>query len=116
MKTLIVLFIALFLCLSVYAGERRDLGALVDRLEYLHEIQEIGWVIFENNNVYIGFKSIPVDMGTIVRGAAYFGNKAYNFGVHVWALNARYKENYKSAPVYCKATARHGRVIDCSCK
>jgi len=109
-----IIFIFLISIAFVQAG-RRDQKALEARLAYLKDIAEISWVIFDKNNVYLGFNKIPDDMGTIVRGAALQGNKAYGFGVHVWAMDAN-KGDWKTAPHYYTATARHGRVAKSSCR
>ena len=89
MKKLILLFIATVLMFTISFAE-------VDKLvlNYLNDIPEISWVKFNKNNVYVGFKSKPADMSSIVGGAALFGNKAYGFGVHVWAVPANNK-NWK---------------------
>ena len=67
-------------------SKTRDQAALQKRLLYLSDIPEISWVEFDGNNVYIGFKELPSDFRTIVKAAAYHGNKAYSSGVHVWAV------------------------------
>ena len=92
---------------------RRDNQALQDRLSYLGEIDEISWIEFEDNNVYIGFKRRPSDLGAIVNSAAVWGNRAHGFGVHVWATDARYRGWRPGlAPYYCEATGRYGKLQD----
>ncbi|MDY6789867.1 MAG: hypothetical protein SWH54_01245 [Thermodesulfobacteriota bacterium] len=84
-------------------------------MAYLKDIPEISWVVFDENSVYLGFNKVPGDMSAIVRGAALQGNKAYGFGVHVWAMNAN-KGDWKTAPHYCTATARWGRITKSDCR
>ena len=98
-------------------GLKRLEKGLKKALAYLKEIQEIGWVEFEENNVYIGWKSIPGDFGMINRAAAAIGNNAIQFGTHFWSV----KDDQKGwrpgdAPYYCATTARGGKVKDSSCK
>jgi hypothetical protein len=93
-----------------------DQKALEARLAYLKDIPEISWVKFNRNNVYLGFSRVPKDLPSIVGGAALFGNRAYGFGVHVWAVPAD-NPNWKVGdPYYCEATGRYGKVQDNSCR
>ena len=120
MKNLLIksLFTVTFLLiLAASQTMARDQDALKSRLAYLKDIPEIAWVEFDGNNVYIGFKERPSDLRTIVNGAALWGNKAYGFGVHVWAVEARYRGwRPGEGPYYCEATARYGKVQDSSCR
>lgn len=108
------LFGALLFCLASQAFAR-DQKALEARLAYLKDIPEVSWVEIKSNNVYIGLTSRPADLASIVGGAALFGNKAYGFGVHVWAVPAE-RRNWKVGdPWYCEATGRYGKVEGNSC-
>ena len=108
------MFLIIISAISVSAG-RRDQKALEERLSYLNTTFGISWVVFDKNSVYIGFETVDNDLGMIVRGAAVQGNKAYGFGVHIYAVDAN-KGDWKTAPHYCTATARHGRVTKSNCK
>ena len=112
---LTISLITLISCFSVAYG--RDQAALNQKLSYLADINEISWVEIDENNVYVGFNKIPSDFSTIVRGAAVQGNRAYGFGVHAWAVNAK-NTNWRpgSGPYYCEATARHGKIEKSDCK
>ena len=84
-------------------------------LAYLMEIPEINWVRFDNNNVYIGFSSYPTDGNLIIKFAAVHGNKAINFGCHVWAVPTNQVSNppyygTMSGKWHDEATARYGRI------
>jgi hypothetical protein len=101
---------------SVPPGNTRE-QVLKERLSYLDEVSEISWVEIDGNNVYIGFRSIPEDYDMIVRAAAFHGNNAIDFGVHVWAIDAKYTgwRPGQGKPFICEATARYGRVQDSNC-
>ena len=93
-----------------------DAAALKSSLQYLTGIDEVEWIDFDKNNVYIGFERRPADLAAIVNAAAVIGNRAYGFGVHVWAVNAK-RPGWRpgDGPYYCEATARYGELKD-SCK
>ena len=116
-KLQIIIAIMLILCFVVPSsfGKRKDHDALVKSLDYLYDISDIQWVEIDRNNVYIGFISKPDDIGSIVRGAALKGNKAYGFGVHVWAMNAN-DDWQSSSKYYCTASARRGKITSSDCK
>ena len=87
--------------------------ALRERLVYLERIEEVAWVQFDRNNVYIGFRNRPEDLAAVVNAAAVLGNKAHGFGVHVWAFDSRYTGwRPGDGPYYCEATARRGKLTD----
>ena len=115
-KVIITSIIGIVLIFIASQSFARDQKALESRLNYLNDIPEISWVKFNKNNVYVGFKSKPADMSNIVGGAALFGNKAYGFGVHVWAVPANNKNWKVGDQYYCEATARHEKVEDNSCR
>lgn len=128
LTTILVLLVSLsllcaFAMLVSPSSQRPTTGggykpALEKRLSYLSELPEVSWVEIENNNVYIGFNAIPDDLGTIVRAAAFHGNKAIDFGVHVWAVDTKYI-GWRPAgdnPYICTATARYGKVQKSNCK
>ncbi len=117
MKNLIIT-IALAMIILVVAPQSfaKDQQALKNRLAYLNDISEVSWVRYDRNNVYVGFNKKPRDLASIVGGAAFFGNQAYSFGVHVWAIPAN-NPNWKVGdPYYCEATGRGGRVKDNDCR
>ena len=115
-RAILILMLSFFLFPTNALSNDREKG-LKKALAQLKEIQEIGWVEFEENNVYIGWKSIPGDFGMINRAAAAIGNNAIQFGTHIWSV----KDDQKGwrpgdAPYYCATTARGGKVKDSSCK
>jgi len=80
-------------------------------LAYLSDVNEVAWVEFDDNDVYIGFAARPSDLGAVVNAAAVNGNRAIDFGVHVWAVSAdRRGWRPGSGPYYCEATARYGKL------
>ena len=112
---IILIFVGIMvLAISATAG-RRDQSALKESLDYLKDVPEISWVVFDRNNVYIGFSEQVNDVGSICRGAAVNGNRAYGFGVHVYAVDG-YQADWKKSKHYCTATARHGKVIRSNCR
>ena len=108
-----MIVILLLPCL-VFAG---DPAMLSKRLAYLKDIPEVSWVEFNDNNVCIGFKALPQDLRSIVSAAAIHGNRATDFGVHIWAVPESQK-NFRPGldPSYCTATARHGKIESNSCR
>jgi len=111
----IVLVVSFLFC-QLTVAHARDQRALEDRLSYLKDLPEVGWVRFDGNTVYVGFKKRPADLASIVGAAAFHGNKAYGFGVHVWAVPAN-NPNWKVGDTYyCEATGRYGKVEDNSCR
>jgi hypothetical protein len=88
---------------------------LSSALSYLNEINEIKWVDIYDNDVYIGFDPLPSDYKIVCKAAALHGNKAINFGVHVWAINARkYQKGWRpgDGTYYYETTARYGKIQD----
>ena len=71
---------------------------------------------FNQNNVYVGFKTKPADLANIVVGATLFGNRAYGFGVHVWAFPASNPDWEAGDPYHCEATGRYGKINNNSCE
>ena len=75
------------------------------------------WVKFNGNIVVIGFNRYPKDLRTIMRAAALHGNRVYGFGIHLWAVDAKYKNwNVWKDPYICTTTARHGEIEENTCK
>ena len=108
------LIVILLLPCLVFAG---DSTALSKRLAYLKDMPEVSWVEVNNNSVFIGFKTLPRDLKSIVSAAAIHGNRAADFGVHIWAVPESQK-NFRPGldPSYCTATARHGKIESNSCR
>jgi len=91
-----------------------------EALAYLStDVEEVQWLDFDGNDLYIGFRPIPGDLCTVIGGAAFRGNQATNFGYHVWAVDAsKAAKGWRPgdpAGLICMATARHGEseVNDC---
>ena len=74
------------------------------------DLPEIKWVEFDDNTVYIGFNPYPNDGESILRGAALKGNKAINFGCHVWAIPAGQTDRTSVDRYYNEVTARYGKI------
>lgn len=85
---------------------------LKQRLGYLKDRDEVCWVEIEDNNVYIGFSTRPPDLTTILRAAAFRGNRAIDFGVHVWGAGCT-KPGWRPggrALWWQNVTARYGKI------
>ena len=85
-------------------------------LAYLkHEevLPEIAWVEFDGNDVYIGFRDLPLDWRNICENAAFKGNRATDFSVHVWAVDAK-RRGWRPGDkgYYDCITAYNGRIDD----
>ena len=83
--------------------------------EFFMDITEVKWVKFNDNTIYVGFNSYPLDGNAILRGAALHGNKAIIFGCHVWAVHEDQKNNYPyygtlNGKWYDEITARYGKI------
>lgn len=89
-----------------------DYAVVEKRLAYLSDIPEVAEVVFVRNNVYIGFESLPDDFETIVRAAAFHGNKALGRRVHVWACKYVAGQDHRAWPWYCFATGQNGKVVN----
>ena len=69
------------------------------------------WFEVYDNNVVIGFRERSADLELIVKGSALRGNKAIDFGCHVWAVPDHLRSYRPGDPGYwMEATARYGRV------
>jgi hypothetical protein len=111
-----IMLIGLVLSMTfVFSAHAQNQTALEKRLAYLNDISEISWVKFDRNNVYIGLNKVSSDLGSIVRGAAAYGNKAYGLGVHVWAVRDTTNVPAIDFKYYCTATARNGKVQKSDC-
>jgi hypothetical protein len=84
---------------------------LMKELEYLNKVEEIVWVEIEDNDVYIGFDPVPSDWELIIRAAAFNGNRAIDFGTHVWAAYGSRRGWRPGQSKYLgEVTARYGKV------
>ena len=106
MKRIALLLI--FLAVPAYA---LDYSVVEKRLAYLNDIEGVAQVAFEQNNVFIGFETLPDDYEVIVRAAAVHGNKALGRRVHVWACKYVADQPPRSWPWYCFATGQNGKVV-----
>ena len=84
-------------------------NTLKQTLAYLNEIPEVARIRFDRNTVIIGVDRVPYDIQSIAQAAAFHGNRAIDFGVHVWVVPASSTcgafKNY-----YGMTTARHGKI------
>jgi len=93
-----------------YVPAQEEIG-LKSILNYLNDIEEIKWVEFDENNVYIGFNPKPVNYDSIVKAAALEGNRA--IGVRVWGIPAaQYDSNWRpgTGKYYSFVTARYNKI------
>ena len=105
--------------ITYYIGSQQEISSqqevslrqvtLERNLSYLKELPEIAWVRFDRNTVIIGIDRVPSDIQSIAQAAAFHGNRAIDFGVHVWVVPASSTcgafKNY-----YGMTTARHGKI------
>ena len=78
------------------------------------EMDEVDWVEYDDNEVYVGFNKFPSDLKPMINVWALQANRALDFGVRVFAvLNAPkgWRPGDKSAGLYIGA-ARHGKIED----
>ena len=111
-RAILILMLSFFLFPTNALSNDREKG-LKKALAYLKEIQEIGWVKFDKNNVYIGWKSYPADLKYIVNAAATIGHKAIGFGIHIYNYMG---ETIKTdGSFFCTVTKRHGKFKENTC-
>ena len=113
----VLIFIAVSFVVSpaIARAESRQ-EQLTKTLAYLEEIPEVAWVSFESNSVYIGWKERPADIRTVVIAAAFHGNRAINFGVHIYNYDAASFPSPTNGPkFFCTATVRDGKHIKNNC-
>ena len=117
MKRFFIIIIFIFLFIIPIITGATDITALKSKLNYLTSLPEISWIKFNGNIVVIGFNRYPKDLRTIMRAAALHGNRVYGFGIHLWAVDAKYKNwNVWKDPYICTTTARHGEIEENTCK
>jgi len=81
--------------------------------EFETEVPEIAWIDIDDNDIYIGFTSLPLDYATLLKAIALNCNWEINFGVHVWAVDAKYKHwRPGDSSYYFETTARYGKIED----
>lgn len=105
--------------LDIPPVEREKL--ISQELEYLkNNVEEIEWIEVENNQIYIGFKSIPEDYESILRGASWRASRAIFYKVTVWGLPTwKYKKGWRleTAPpeldrYWSRYFGRYGRGVE----
>ncbi len=110
MKACGVLLFTILLSLSTaqtYAKTREE--KLSRQLTYLKKIPEVTWVQVQRNSVYIGWRVRPDDLRAIVGAAAYQGNRAIGFGVHIYNYDSTRFQTPSTGPLFfCTATFRYG--------
>ena len=116
-KILFPLLALTLMSFMVSVSHAEDQAALEEKLAYLKDLPEISWVKFLGNDVIIGFNEHPKDLRSIINAAALHGNKAYGFGVHVWAVDAKYTNwDVWQDSAICTATARYGKIEKNTCR
>jgi hypothetical protein len=84
---------------------------LKGKLNYLNDIEDISWWEVDGNDVYINFNDLSFNYKATIRMAATLGNRATDFGVHVWALNGKQRGWRPGDSDYLdNATARYGKL------
>jgi hypothetical protein len=84
---------------------------LRQELSYLNDIEEVAWYEVDDNDVIVGFEPLPEDWELVIRGAALRGNRAIDFGCHVWAVKAKDRGwRPGTGPYYGEVTARQGKI------
>ena len=61
---------------------------LKDATSYLAQREDVKWIEYQGNEIYIGFYPFPADYSYICNHAAEIGNKAMDFGCRVYAYDA----------------------------
>lgn len=96
---------------SGIATKSKPKASLSQSVKYLSDISEVSWIEVNDNNVYVGFNPVPSDWNAIIRAAALQGNKATNYGVHVWAIRGAQKGwRPGDSGLVGEVTARYGKI------
>ena len=86
-------------------------AVLIETLEYLNDMEAVSWWEVDGNDVYMNFNDISFNYKAAIRMAATLGNRATDFGVHVWALNGKQKGWQPGDGGYLEnVTARYGKL------
>ena len=84
---------------------------LKETLIYLNDMESVSWWEVDGNDVYINFNDISFNYKAAIRMAATLGNRATDFGVHIWALNGKQRGWRPGDSGYLdKVTARYGKL------
>jgi len=116
MRRTLIATILVALATTALANDREQ--ELSKALAYLRtSVDEVAWVKFERNNAHVGLKERPSDLRLLCATAAMNGNRAMDFGCHVWF----YDTSRAASPTtnvdlaFCECTARYGKVQDNHC-
>ena len=92
-----------------YSSDRE--AVLKETLKYLDDMEAVSWWEVDGNDVYINFNDISFNYKVAIRMAATLGNRATDFGVHVWALNGKQRGWRPGDGGYLdNVTARYGKL------
>lgn len=97
--------------LACGGGGQVDNAALVESMQYLHNLSEVSWVEFDGGDIYVGFNERPPDLAIIVNSAIATAAKAHPKPVHIWAVSggaAGWRPG--DGPVFCEAAMRMGML------
>jgi len=109
LSKLILLCVSLVLVTTPSFSDNQ--ARLSKQLAYLKKIPEISEVIIYQNDIYIGFTTVPADMCNIVRDAAILGTSAYGYRIHVWGcLYDKNMPDPKMWKYYCLSTGQDGNT------
>lgn len=81
---------------------------------YLVDREDVKWIEYEDNEIFIGFLPLPADYSRVCNNAAKIGNKAIDFGCRVYAYDAsKYRALIGNKYYYSYMTAwRYGQKED----
>lgn len=79
---------------------------------------DIKWIVVDNNTAYVGYVPVPDVFRERCKAMAIDGNKATDFGFHVWAFDASKVSGDKNSiqnainsnKALFETTARHGKI------
>ena len=84
---------------------------LKEKLNYLNDMEAVSWWEVDGNDVFINFHDLSFNWKAAIRMAATLGNRATDFGVHVWALNGKQRGWRPGDGGYLEnVTARYGKL------
>lgn len=122
----IIYLIAAAILFAACNRRETDPLAMMKGLQYLKELPEVSWVVYDGNDVFIGLKYLPDDVDIITNAAAVHASKAYGGRVEVWSISDRYREwrpwrphnpdgTKNDGKYYCRAAADMGVLGERQC-
>ena len=115
MRTTVLLVALLALACPAAADERQ--ATLESSLRYLRSVDEVAWVKFQRNSVFVGLRERPLDLRLLASAAATSGNIAMGFSCHVYFFDSSQSPTAMTdgSGAFCSASSRGGNITRNTC-